>query len=137
MKVSLSVQLPRDVGSVPFARSLLRQALEHVEVAPDVVEDLALALTEACANVVRHAGVDDDYEVRVELDATACRVSVLDGGGGLDLDAEPPAAPGSLLDGGQGLHLVRQRVDALASERTPDGRHRLVLEKRLVPVPTP
>lgn len=132
MDVLLSVRLPIDLHSVPFARGLLRQALEHVAVGPDAVDDLLLALTEACANVVQHAAVDDDYEVQVELRQAVCRISVLDHGPGLDVDA-PSTPEGSLLEGGRGLMLMRDRVDDVRSERGPDGRHRVVLEKLLPP----
>lgn len=134
MDVRFAVRLPLDVRSVPFARALIRQALEHVSVVPDVVDDLALALTEACANVVEHAAVDDDYEVQVSLDGDLCRISVLDRGAGLDPEAVGTPS-GSLLEGGRGLFLMRDRVDVLRSERDPDGRHRVVLEKRLVTTP--
>ena len=45
-----------DAQSVPLVRGLLRQALEHLGVAASGVDDILLALTEACANVVHHAG---------------------------------------------------------------------------------
>ena len=130
MDIAFSVRLPVDVHSVPFARALTRQALEHLGASAEVVDDLALALTEACANVVQHAGVGEDYEVQVELHGAVCRISVLDRGPGLDPDAQP-TPPGSLLLGGRGLLLMRDRVDQLRSVRDPDGRHRVVLEKHL------
>ena len=61
MDISFSVRLPRDARSLPLMRGLLRQALEHLDVATSTIEEIVLALTEACANVVQHAGA-------VELD---------------------------------------------------------------------
>lgn len=130
MDVQLAVRLPVDVDSVPFARGLLRQALAHARVAPEVVDDLALALTEACANVVQHVDDGDDYEVRVELVGRVCRIAVLDRGPGLDPDVEP-TPHGSVLESGRGLWLMRDRVDEVRSETDEDGRHRVVLEKAL------
>ena len=56
MNVDFSVRLPTDAESVPLVRGLLRQALQYLGVVPDRIEEIVLALTEACANVVQHAG---------------------------------------------------------------------------------
>jgi anti-sigma regulatory factor (Ser/Thr protein kinase) len=53
-KVVLS--LPRDAASVPLSRQVLDGCLETLGVADDTRTDIALALSEACANVIVHAG---------------------------------------------------------------------------------
>lgn len=134
MEVTLSVRLPVDAPSVGFARGLCRQALEHFGVPADVVAGLTLALTEACSNVVRHADAGDDYEVQVEIAGDVCRIAVLDRGAGLAV-VPPPTPEGSLLESGRGLVLMQRMVDDLRFESATDGRHRVVLEKRLQPAP--
>jgi serine/threonine-protein kinase RsbW len=52
--VHFSVRLPTDAQSVPLVRGLLRQALQYLEVAEHGIQEIVLALTEACANVVQH-----------------------------------------------------------------------------------
>jgi anti-sigma regulatory factor (Ser/Thr protein kinase) len=134
VEVVFTVRLPVDVHSVPFARGVCRQALEHLRVAPEVVADISLALTEACANVVQHAGHDDAYEVQVDIDDTRCRIVVLDRGPGVDDSAAADrAAPGSLLERGRGIMLMEDRMDVVRFERDPEGRHRVLLEKALAP----
>ena len=44
-----------------------------------------LALTEACANVVQHAGEHEEYQVDVAITDDTCRISVLDDGQGFDV----------------------------------------------------
>lgn len=133
MNISFSVRLPVDAQSVPLARGLLRQALEHLGVAQTGIEELVLALTEACANVVQHAGEHDDYQLDVEIDDELCRIVVLDHGEGFDPTATP--TPASPLDGGRGLILMRALVDRLQFRNTEDGRHAVFLEKRLITSP--
>ncbi len=133
MNISFSVRLPVDAKSLPLARGLLRQALAHLGVVQTTIEETVLALTEACANVVRHAGEHEEYQVDVDIDDEVCRISVLDEGEGFD-----PAAtriPTSPLDGGRGLLLMRALVDNLHFENAEDGRHGVILEKRLVTSP--
>jgi anti-sigma regulatory factor (Ser/Thr protein kinase) len=131
--ISFSVRLPVDAKSVPLARGLLRQALEHLGVVETTIEEVVLALTEACANVVQHAAEGDAYQVDVEIDGEVCRICVYDEGQGFDPSATPmPASP---LDGGRGLPLMRALVDRLQFENAEDGRHGVKLEKRLVTSP--
>ena len=130
MKIEFTVRLPVDSHSVPFVRGLCRKALDHLNVGTSTVEEIVLALTEACANVVEHSGESNDYEVAVRIDDETCRLSVWDEGAGFEVpDLSQPVDP--TADGGAGLVLMRALVDELAFERDPDGRHRVTLEKRL------
>ena len=131
MDITFTVHLPVDTGSVPFIRGLCRQALVHLHVQEAVIDEIALALTEACANVVQHAGDHAEYEVAVAIDDRLCRISVVDTGDGFD-PAEPAARDEhSPLDEGRGLLLMQALVDRLDFRHEPDGRHRVTLEKRL------
>lgn len=133
MNIAFSVRLPVDAQSVPLVRGLLRQALEHLGVGAAEIDDILLALTEACANVVHHAGDQDEYQVDVAIDDTVCRITVLDDGEGFDPEAvEDERSP---LDGGRGLVLMRALVDRLAFRETADGRHAVFLEKQLATSP--
>jgi serine/threonine-protein kinase RsbW len=135
VNIAFTVRLPVDAQSVPLVRGLLRQALEHLEVTRLRIDEIVLALTEACANVVQHAGEHEEYQVDVDIDDTLCRISVLDQGHGFDFEqvaAEPPRNP---LDGGRGLLLMRALVDRLDFRVDDDGGHRVILEKLLVDEP--
>jgi serine/threonine-protein kinase RsbW len=135
VEIAFSVRLPVDAHSVPFIRALCREALEHLRVDAAVVEEIALALTEACANVVQHAGPQQGYEVQVEIDDERCRICVADTGGGFDPSTVRTPPSDSLLEGGRGLLLMRALVDSLDFQLDEDGRHRVTLEKVLGPHP--
>lgn len=135
MDIAFTVRLPVDSTSVPFVRGLCRQALEHLRVERVVVDEIALALTEACANVVQHAGEHGDYEVQVAIDDALCRISVFDDGDGFDPDALPEDRGYAPLDGGRGVLLMQALVDRLDFRHDADGRHRVTLEKRLASPP--
>ena len=134
VNVQFSVRLPTDAQSVPLVRGLLRQALGYLGVVEDGVEKVVLALTEACANVVQHAGEHEEYQVDVAIDDDVCRISVVDDGQGFDLATAQDDAR-SALEGGRGLVLMRALVDRLDFVQDADGRHRVTLEKRLVTEP--
>ncbi|MEV4253801.1 ATP-binding protein [Spirillospora sp. NPDC049652] len=82
MEVVIEMTLPRDAESAPIARQTLDASLRGLGVDSDVRADIALALGEACANVIQHAVSSTAYEVRAQLDQARCVVDVIDGGGG-------------------------------------------------------
>ena len=135
MNVAFSVRLPVDAHSVPLVRGLVRQALQYLGVVATGIDEVLLALSEACANVVQHAGELEEYEVDVAIDDHLCRITVLDDGEGFDVEATAAARPGSPLDGGRGLVLMQALVDRLDFRATEDGRHGVILEKSLVTSP--
>ncbi|HET8717353.1 MAG TPA: ATP-binding protein [Nocardioidaceae bacterium] len=117
-QMELSLALPRESNSVPVVRRLAAQALRAFGVADSHVEDVQLAITEACANVVEHAVDTDTYEVRIELASDRCAITVLDQGGGFDATRVPHDVVDD-EEGGRGLRLMRALVDNVAFEDQP------------------
>ncbi|MCP2337735.1 ATP-binding protein [Actinomadura rupiterrae] len=105
--------LPRDAGSAPLARHTLDASLRGLGVDSDVRADIALALGEACANVIQHAVSSTAYEIRAQLDQGRCVVDVIDGGGG----DTPPNWTGGRdpihAENGRGLTLIHAFTDDL------------------------
>jgi serine/threonine-protein kinase RsbW len=130
-QLRLMMCLPRDAASVVLARRVLDGALALMGLTEDCRADMALALTEACANVINHAGVGQEYEVTVAIHRDLCVMEVIDSGVGLD----HLIAYGERLDvtalHGRGLFLIRAYTDAL--ELRPVNPHGLAvrMSKRL------
>jgi serine/threonine-protein kinase RsbW len=99
-------------------RRLAAQALRAFGVVETDVDDVQLAITEACANVIDHAADTDTYDVKVELAADRCAITVLDQGGGFDA-AAVPERPEDDSDVGRGLLLMRALVDNIAFTNEP------------------
>lgn len=116
--LDLSVALPRESVSVPVVRRLAAQALQAFGVLDEDVHDVQLAITEACANVIDHAGATDTYDVKVELSANRCAITVVDQGGGFDV-GEVPARPDDDSEMGRGVALMRALVDNVAFRNEP------------------
>jgi serine/threonine-protein kinase RsbW len=92
--------------------------------AEDVLADLKLAVTEACANAVRHAYAEDEegaVRLRLTLDGTALTIEVADDGRGIETGSIAPRDPSSLPEAGMGLSIIRAVVDELEIESPPAG----------------
>jgi serine/threonine-protein kinase RsbW len=81
VEIKVVLSLPRDAASVPVSRQVLNNCLETLGVMPDTRADIALALTEACANVILHAGPGDEYEVHASARDGRCIIDVVNTGG--------------------------------------------------------
>lgn len=114
MEVTFAIRLPTEAGSVPVIRALCRTNLEQLRVTPDCIEDIALAVTEACANAVRHSGDSSDFEVRINIADDVCRIVISDSGTGFAPDAV--AVSTRLSESGRGIELMRLLVDELHYE---------------------
>lgn len=113
MEVKIMLCLPRDAASVPVGRHVLDGCLDTLGVLADTRADIALALTEACANVVRHAEPSDEYEVTASTRDGRCVIEVLNAG----LAAVPLVPPDQPLppaaEHGRGLKVMDAVVDDL------------------------
>ena len=99
-KVRFCLVFERELLSVPVMRQVLGDTLRGIGVNEESVADILLAATEACTNVVLHAGQSAPaYTVAATVDNAA-----LPGRGhrrrpGLpDADAAPPGAAGGPRD---------------------------------------
>src|ERR1700760_94417 len=90
MEIKMVLYLPRDAVSVPVSRQVLDSCLETLGVTPNTRGDIALALSEACANVIQHAGPGEEYEVLVSAKDDQCAIEVVNTG---TPDGSAPALP--------------------------------------------
>ena len=127
--MSVRLHLPREAGSVPAVRRLLRCALSMLHVDRQSGDDLEIALTEACSNVVTHATGADKFEVRLDVGADRCLIDVLDNGAGFDTDALDGTRPATAGERGRGLYLIRALSDNVRMHSVPRLGSRIHFEK--------
>jgi serine/threonine-protein kinase RsbW len=113
--------LPARPDSLGVIRHMLGAFAEALELPADLVEDIRLAVTEACTNVVRHAYDDDvtgPIDVVMRPSQGRLEVIVTDGGRGM--------APSPDLDGpGLGLPLIAALADHVELQQAPSRGSRL------------
>ena len=119
MRMSVRLNLPREVDSVPAVRRLLRCALSTLRVDRQAGADLEIALTEACANVVKHAAGVESFEVRLDVGEDRCSIDVVDEGDGFDLSADPVMSPPADSERGRGLFLIKALGENVRMQSSP------------------
>jgi serine/threonine-protein kinase RsbW len=130
VEIQMVLHLPRDAESVPVSRQVLDGCLRTLGVTADTRADIALALSEACANVILHAGADDEYQVQVSARHGQCAIEVINGGHGNGRRTGAEPADGIALSSdpvpvtaehGRGLKIIDAVVDNM--QLTSDERH--------------
>jgi anti-sigma regulatory factor (Ser/Thr protein kinase) len=115
------LELAAEADNVPIVRHALRGLLEASGISDERISDIALAVTEACANAVLHAyaGSAGLFEVAAALSAEgALVVTVRDHGAGMTPRVDSPGL-------GVGLPVMAAIADALEID-TPDDAGTLV-----------
>jgi serine/threonine-protein kinase RsbW len=118
--VKMQLSLPTEARYVGMMRNVTSTVMEDMGVPQEANEDVQLAVTEACANAVRHSDVGE-YIVRLALGEERCEVEVVDLGGGFE--PGEPQVPDAEFESGRGLHLMHELVDDLQFVRADDGTH--------------
>jgi len=151
--VRFCLVLPRETLSIPVMRRVLGDTLARLGLDEACISDLLLAVTEACTNVLRHAGPGLKYELVARVGRSRVVLQVFDNGRGFDPARvrvsrrphlrRPPVRPVALLrrrarateiaqlaESGRGMAIMRACVDDV-SLRTGPGRGTVVqLRKR-------
>jgi serine phosphatase RsbU (regulator of sigma subunit)/DNA-binding response OmpR family regulator/anti-sigma regulatory factor (Ser/Thr protein kinase) len=128
---ALELILPAVSGSVTVARHRVREWLRvnARELDREALSDLEVALTEACANVVRHAygPADASFKASAVREGDAISLAIRDEG-----HWRPPRGD----HGGRGLILMRAMCDEVQIEKAADGTT-VTMRRRLAPAPLP
>jgi len=156
--VRFCLVLPRETLSIPVMRRVLGDTLARLGLDEACISDLLLAATEACTNVLRHAGPGYKYELIARVGRSRVLLQVLDNGRGFERARiralrrphlrrphlrRPPVRSVALLrrrpkagdiahlaESGRGMEIMRACVDDV-SLRTGPGRGTVVqLRKR-------
>ena len=123
MLVHMELTLPRDARYVAMMRNVAGCVLADLDTPEAAADDVQIAITEACANAVRHAVGSAEYTVSLSVAADGCEIEIVDVGPGFDplgaeLDSFDPDA-----EDGRGLYLIRALVDELDYTRVDDRTH--------------
>jgi len=120
VQLEVSVCLPREAETVSLVRTVITNTLHLFGVEDECVEDIRLAVSEACTNVVSHAAGEDEYEVQVRVDEDRCIINVRDSGTGFDSTALTGTLPDPMSAGGRGAAIMAAVMDTVNFTSSPE-----------------
>ena len=127
------MSLPADERLLRATRRAMAAYLEEFVASADTIDDVVLALNEACTNVLQHAFPrmnPGTFGLRADLSPDEVVVEVVDDG--IGFDAMRYQAGDLFAVFGRGLELVRRLMTTVEVESPrPDGGTRLLMRKAL------
>lgn len=139
---SFTLHVPSSNENLAMIRKFVAEIANRVSLNEDEAALLAVAVDEACANVIEHAYGDDaskQVTVRAAIDDEQIRIDVIDQGKGFDPCAVPPKDPRTLIkeraSGGLGMGLIQRIMDEVKYHVVPGEKNELrMIKKRRKPV---
>ena len=130
MRRLVELQVPPRIDHLALIRVVVESAARlGGQVTDRRIDDLRLAVSEACANAfdaLRAASLDAPVSVVIDADDDAIEVVVVDHAGGFEVDEVDPIPPATdphrlRHERGLGIPLMRSLVDEVTFTRTDDG----------------
>lgn len=133
MTDAVRITIPSHPRYLAIVRSVSARTAEIHGLDQDAIEEIRLAVDEACANVMRHAYKGaEDKEIRLSFSGDKARFSVIIEDQGIK--AHPERIEGRPLDdvrpGGLGVHLIRKAFDVVSFDRRKRKGNRLMLIRK-------
>jgi len=125
-RTDVKLTLPARPENVAVVRHVLGAFAESMRLPDELIEDLRLAVTEACTNVVRHAypeGNPGAVEVSIEPREERVRIVVADTGRGIGTSSDTSGP-------GLGLPLIAAIADTVDLQSAPGGGSRVAMTFR-------
>ena len=136
---TIELQIPCDPKYIGVARLVAAGVGAHSGLNADEIDDLKVAVSEACTNVIDHAFPDSEktdqptaISLRFTSSKTGLQVEVEDYGVGFDPDNLPkPELNEPSVNGGLGLYLITQLTDEVHIQSAPDSGTKIIMIKRV------
>ena len=134
MKDSLVITIPSHPKFLSVARAVTNRIGQLYDIAEDTIEEIKLAVDEACANVIKHAYKGDTSKkiiLKYRVTGDAFKVIIEDNGSkvskrhvkGRDLDDIRP--------GGLGVHFIKKVFDIFEFDERKGKGNRLTLVRHM------
>lgn len=133
MSISETFAIPSRAGAIDDARRWVTGHLQPAGATADAIWEIELALTEALANVIKHAYGGDDsqpIELALEVDDDRVTIEIVDSGAHFDAASYVPPDFDAPSDGGYGVHLIDELMDEVDRQPAGDRGTRLRLVKQ-------
>jgi len=127
----VDLRIPCKAEWVALARLSVAAVASRLNFSIDEIEDIKLAVAEACTNAIQHARGSPYIEIKCEAVPSGLRLSIRDFGRGTRPEHIRSREMADERVGGLGVFLIRSLMDDVDFEVHPDQGTLLVMVKRL------
>ncbi|HEY8313330.1 MAG TPA: ATP-binding protein [Candidatus Baltobacteraceae bacterium] len=128
---TVELRIPSKAEWVAVARLAVAAVANRLNFSIEDIEDIKLAVAEACTNCIQHASGSDQIEITCATEVEGLTVRVQDHGRG----TRPEHIASRRVDeprvGGLGVFLIRSLMDTVEYDVSPDSGTNLVMTKKV------
>jgi sigma-B regulation protein RsbU (phosphoserine phosphatase) len=120
----LELHFPARAGQLRDVRDAVRRCVQESGAGPACVNDIVMAVDEACQNVVRHAyagGEEGPVDLTIDRSGDELVFSLRDFASAVDPGQVKPRDLEDVHPGGIGTHLIRSVMDSTEFVKPDDG----------------
>ncbi|MDP9024331.1 MAG: ATP-binding protein [Candidatus Eremiobacteraeota bacterium] len=127
----VELRIPCKAEWVALARLSVAAVASRLHFSIDEIEDIKLAVAEACTNAIQHARGSSHIEIKCEALPEGLRINVRDYGRGTRAETIRSRNIEEERVGGLGVFLIRSLMDDVTYDVHPENGTHLVMLKRL------
>jgi serine/threonine-protein kinase RsbW len=127
----VELRIPSRAEWVGVARLAIAGIASRLQFSIEDIEDLKLAVAEACTNCIQHASQSDSIAISCRIRPDKLIMTVEDSGGDASAESLAPKRLGEPQVGGLGVFLIRSLMDDVEYELHPQSGTRLTMTKFL------
>lgn len=127
----VELRIPSKAEWVAVARLAVAAVANRLNFSIEDIEDVKLAVAEACTNCIQHAQGSDQIEITCETEPDSLTVRVRDHGRGTRPEAVRTPGSEEPRVGGLGVFLIRSLMDSVEYDVHPEHGTNLVMTKKV------
>ncbi len=128
---TVELRIPSKAEWVAVARLAVAAVANRLHFSIEEIEDIKLAVAEACTNCIQHASGSDQIEITCETQAQGLTVRVRDYGIGTTPEEIASRRISEPRVGGLGVFLIRSLMDTVEYDVHPERGTNLVMTKKV------
>ncbi|MFN2527757.1 MAG: ATP-binding protein [Candidatus Baltobacteraceae bacterium] len=128
---TVELRIPSKAEWVAVARLAVAAVANRLHFSIEEIEDVKLAVAEACTNCIQHASGSDQIEITCETQAHELTVRVRDHGIGTTPEEIQSRRISEPRVGGLGVFLIRSLMDTVEYDVHPERGTNLVMTKKV------
>lgn len=125
----INISLPSKPEYVSVARLTASYIASQMNFDIEEIEDIKLAVGEACNNVVLHSGSEQTYEMKITNLLSELQIEIMDQGKGFEMDAYKQPSIENLQENGMGLFIIQSLMDDVKIETRNGVGTKIVMRK--------
>ncbi len=132
MKDNISIKIPSQSKYISVARLVASLIASHMEFDLEAVDDIKVAVGEACNNVIIHSDNNNEFNVNFIVDKNELLIEIQDFGKGFIVDNYMEPDIDNPQGGGLGLFIIKELMDDMVINSEIGKGTKITMSKKLV-----